>query len=618
MNDPLENPERVKKPRSPRKGVKSSANKKEDKPVLEPPPTYIPETLPDYDVHEAKPTTHERVREGFRDVRLQLVATLLILALIGWFVVPPSYRHLKTKRANDLLDKSSLEVEAGNPQAAMALMRQAILLVPSDQSIYRRVRILNANMGEPSSLTAIQNLMMENQATTEELIILAEQSLKTKKPAITRACLEKLKDDHSARKTILDMQVLDLDGNRAMAIELARKALPKVSSKDADKILLATAEMVLKSDIPASQQILLPLIKKKDGTGMAALRLISSQKLSFPDKLSIKGSEIARLIDAHPMRSADDMLLCADLRIAESPDQKKKVIAELAATRAQASSGDALAFARWLNRRFAYKEAIDFIGKDRAFADPNWLLIYLDAHAGLNKWDEVFNLLDADTIVGLAESIRLLFLARAADKSGDKLKSDELWRDMQRNLMYENPEVVSFIAIYAMRIGESEHAIKAFWTLARRKDTALEGFLGLIRFWPQNAPVEELMPIYEEFIQTFPNLLEARIDYLYLQMLTDKNLMDASGAALIVYRNNPTLLASLSVAAFGLYKTGDFRGADSLYAGKDINWASAPMPWRAVRAAVLHAAGKKDEAKAMAAMIDKSKLRPSELKILPL
>ena len=94
--------------------------------------------------------------------------------------------------------------------------------------------------------------------------------------------------------------------------------------------------------------------------------------------------------------------------------------------------------------------------------------------------------------------------------------------------------------------------------------------------------------------------------------------MDASGAALIVYRNNPTLLASLSVAAFGLYKTGDFRGADSLYSGKEINWASAPMPWRAVRAAVLHAAGKKDEAKAMAAMIDKSKLRPRELKILPL
>ena len=611
MNDPLEKPVRPIKTRAPRK-------KKEYVPPVEPEPLPASEMLPDYDPHEAKPSAGERAREAIRDVRLQVVATFLVLVFIGWFVVPPGYRYLKTKRANELMDKSSQEVEAGNAQTAMALMRQAILLSPSDQFIYRRARILNANLGDVASLSAIQNLMMENQATTEELIILAEQSIKSGKPTLARSCLEKLKTDHSARKTILEMQLLDLDGNRSMAIDLARKALPKVSPKDADKILLATAGMVLKTDIPASQQILIPLIKKKDATGIAALRLISTQKMSYPDKVSIKGSEIAALLVAHPMRSEDDVLLAADVRITESPDQKKKVIAELAAARAQAPSGDALAFARWLNRRFAYKEAIDFIGKDRAFADPNWLLIYLDAHAGLNQWDEVFKLLDADTIVGLSESVRLLFLARAADKSGDRLKADELWRDMQRNLIYENPEVVSFIAIYAMRIGESEQAIKAFWTLARRKDTALEGFLGLIRFWPQNAPVEDLLPIYEEFIQTFPNLLEARIDYLYLQMLTDKNLMDASGAALIVYRNNPTLLASLSVAAFGLYKTGDFRGADSLYSGKEINWASAPMPWRAVRAAVLHAAGKKDEAKAMAAMIDKSKLRPRELKILPL
>lgn len=617
-------PQPFAKPRAQRASSRKKANTPEQASELNPSPILDsasffqePTELPDYESHEPPKSRSEVTREILSDLRVRLVAALLVFGLCIFLAGPPIYRATKVWRANKLMDKCEAVAESGNIPQAVTLLRQAILLAPSDEALFRRVRLFNAGIGESASLNSIQTLLLEGQANDDELLILAEQSIKAGKNSVARACLEKLAANQSARKIIIEMQLLNLDGKPQEAIELARKNIPKAVPGDADKILLATAEMVLKSDVKASQQILSPLAKRKDASGLAALRLLAAQKMTLGNKIPGNGQEIAALLNNHPIHSQEDNLLAADLRIAENPANKKATIAALREERMKANPADALAFARWLNRRFAYNDAIDFIGKDRALKDPAWLLVYLDAHAGLGRWGDIFSLLDADAIVGLSDSIRLLFLARAAKKSGDDQHADELWREMQRNLLYENPEVVSFIASYAMQIGEIDQAIKAFWILARRKETALEGFIGLIRFWPKNAPSTELLPVYEEFLEAFPNIPEIRSDYVYLQLLGDQNISAASESAVGIYKSNPTSLSALSIAALGLLKEGKIAEADAIYQGKEITWESAPLPWRAVRAAVLEANHQKKEAAQIAATINKSKLRPEEIKLLP-
>jgi len=624
MNDFENPPQPVAKPRAPR------ASSKKKPPLSEQAPEIYFQTisdqapvleelteLPDYESHEPPKSRSEVTSEILSDLRVRLVAALLILGLCVFLAGPPIYRATKVWRANKLMDKCNAVAESGNIPQAVALMRQAILLAPSDEALFRRVRLFNASIGEPASLNSIQSLLFEGQADDEELLILAEQSIKAGKNSVARACLDKLATNQSARKIIIEMQMLNMDGKQKEAIELARKNIPKAVANDADKILLATAEMVIKSDVAASQQILIPLSKSNTASGLAALRLLAAQKMTLGKKIPSNGQEIAVMLNKHPLHNQEDVLLSADLRIAENPDAKKSIIAALREARMKASPADALAFARWLNRRFAYNDAIEFIGKDRALNDPTWLLVYLDAYAGLGRWGDIFSLLDADTIVGLSDSIRLLFLARAAEKSGDAQHADELWREMQRNLLYENPEVVSFIASYAMQIGENDQAIKAFWTLARRKETALEGFIGLIRFWPKNSPCTELLPVYEEFLEAFPNIPEIRSDYVYLQLLADQNISAASESALGIYKSNPNTLPAVSIAALGLLKEGKIAEADAIYQSKEISWESAPLPWRAVRAAILQANGHKNEAAQIVATINKSKLRPEEIKLLP-
>jgi hypothetical protein len=590
-----------------------------------PPPTPspdiaapVPVELPDYEVEQgAHHSPSHLIRNLAGDIRARIVLALLISGLLLWVFIPPAYHRLKVSRAMKFLAQSEIAANEGNIPKSISLMRRAILMVPNEEAIFRKVRLFNASFGDATALNSIQALMLEKQASPQELLTLAEQALKSEKPVIAKAALDQLQEDHSVRKIIVQMRLLEKEGNLKAALDLPKKELPTLTPDEGEKLLLATAEMTLKTDPQASRQILLQLVDKDSATGISALRLLAAQSLAQRGAESLKTDKVADKLLAHAMHTPDDALLALDLRILENPSAKPALLAQAMAERSSGPPDDALAFARWLNRRIHYKESADFIGRERAASNPDWLLLYLDALAGLERWNDIFTMLDADTIIGLSDSIRLLFLARAAEKSGDSERADESWREMQLGLAYEKPEVVSFIAAYALRIGEREQAIKAYTALSHRKETALEGFLGLIRCWPPNTPAAELLPVYQEFTDSFPTLAEARSDQTYLKLLTGEKPATTAAIAKEFYDNTPQSLAALSIAALGMLKSGNAVEANALYDGKTISWLSAPAAWKTVRAAVLYGIGKKKEADEIARTINKSQLRPEERALLP-
>ena len=617
---------KITKPRAAAKNAKAPPRikkqiKEEDAPSFTSSPDPVAPVsveLPDYEVDQHGPHSRRHfLRELAGDIRARILLALLISGLILWVAIPPAYHRLKVWRAMKFLAQSEIAANEGNVPKSISLMRRAILMVPNEETVFRKVRLFNASLGDPNSLNSLQRLMLEKQASPQELLTLAEQALKAENPVIAKAALDQIQEDHSVRKIIIQMRLLEKEGNLKEALNLAKKELPTLTPDDGEKFLLATAEMTLKTDVTASRQILLQLVDKNSAIGISALRLLGGQFLAQRTTEALQADKTADKLLAHPLHTPDDVLLALDLRIMQNPSAKPALLAQTMSERTSGAPDDALAFARWLNRRLHYKESVDFIGRERAASNPDWLLLYLDALAGLERWNDIFTMLDADTIIGLSDSIRLLFLARAAEKSGDLESAGESWREMQLGLAYEKPEVVSFIAAYALRIGEREQATKAYATLSRRKETALEGYLGLIRCWPQNTSAAELLPLYQEFTDSFPMLAEARSDQTYLKLLTNDKPATAAAIAKEFYDNTPQSLASLSIAALGMLKTGNPSGADALYEGKTIAWLSAPTAWRTVRAAVLYGIGKKKEADELVRTINKSQLRPEERALLP-
>ena len=583
-----------------------------------PPGLHVPvDELPDYEIDHDHKSSNHFLRNLLGDIRARILLALLFTGLLLWVAIPPAYQQLKVWRAMNFLAQSEVAANEGNISKSIALMRRAILMAPNEEKIFRKVRLYNASLGDATALNSLQQLMLEKQATTEELLTLAEQAIKANNPVIAKAAMGQVQEDHSARKTILQMRLLEDEGNLKEALDLAREELPNLTPDDQDRLLLATAEMTLRTDIKASRAILLQLVDKNSATGIAALRLLAAQTLVQRGLEFLKSDKTADKLLAHPLHTPDDSLIALDLQLLENPAAKPALLAQTMAERSAGPPDDALAFARWLNRRLHYAASVEFIGRERAVAHADWLLLYLDALAGLERWNDIFNLLDAETIIGLSDSIRLLFLARAAEKSGDKEKADQSWREMQLGLAYEKPEVVSFIAAYALRIGEREQAIKAYTSLSHRKETALEGYLGLIRCWPQNTPAAELLPLYQEMTESFPMLTEAKNDQIYLKLLTNDKPATTAAIASEIYNTTPQSLATLSINALGMLKTGKPAEADTLYNNKSISWLSSPPQWRVVRASVLYAIGKKKEADEITRTINKSQLRPEERALLP-
>jgi hypothetical protein len=583
-----------------------------------PPSLQVPvDELPDYEIDHDHKSSNHFLRNLLGDIRARILLAMLFTGLLLWVAIPPAYQQLKVWRAMNFLAQSEVAANEGNISKSIALMRRAILMAPNEEKIFRKVRLYNASLGDATALNSLQQLMLEKQATTEELLTLAEQAIKANNPVIAKAAMGQVQEDHSARKTILQMRLLEDEGNLKEALDLAREELPNLTPDDQDRLLLATAEMTLRADIKASRAILLQLVDKNSATGIAALRLLAAQTLVQRGLEFLKSDKTADKLLAHPLQTPDDSLIALDLQLLENPAAKPALLAQTMAERSAGPPDDALAFARWLNRRLHYAASVEFIGRERAVAHADWLLLYLDALAGLERWNDIFNLLDAETIIGLSDSIRLLFLARAAEKSGDKEKADQSWREMQLGLAYEKPEVVSFIAAYALRIGEREQAIKAYTSLSHRKETALEGYLGLIRCWPQNTPAAELLPLYQQMTESFPMLTEAKNDQIYLKLLTNDKPATTAAIASEIYNTTPQSLATLSINALGMLKTGKPAEADALYNNKSISWLSSPPQWRVVRASVLYAIGKKKEADEITRTINKSQLRPEERALLP-
>lgn len=582
-------------------------------------PSSLPDHkhLPDYedDSHHKQPT--HILRDIVFDLRFQVVAGILILGILATLAAPPVYRRVKVWRAHQFMDQCEAIGKTGQMTKAMALLRQAVLLAPADDKLFRRIRLFNANGGDPLSLQVLLNLMVEDQASPDEILVIAEQALLQRKPAITKEALQKLAAHPSARRSIIEMRLTAMEGNPQAAVDLARSSLKDFPPEEGERILIATADLVLRTNPEVSQQILSPISKKNTVNGLDALRMLATQQLTVTGKNSVESDALAKGLENHPLRSNSDLLLAAEVRMLADPATKSSLVHQLAKHFSTLKDEDQSNFARWLIRRQFHQDAADFIGRNRALANPEWLLIYLDALAGLDRWNDIFSMLDANTVAGLSDGIRLLFLARAAEKSGDQLKANENWREMQRALLYEKPEVVSFVASYLSRIGEQEEARKTYAILAQRRESALEGYLGVIRCTPKNAPAAELIPVYNELLEIFPKLQEARSDLAYLQLLTDQNITDASFFANESLKKSPNSLAAMSVYALAQLKNGAPDQADAIYKDKPIAWQTAPDNWKNIRAAVLYTAGKKSEADEIAAMIDKSQLRPEELALLP-
>jgi hypothetical protein len=585
------------------------------------------EELPDYSEESLWPPVQD---SWFKDPRKRRNMLRGAVALVVLLLFVPLYRSLKEWRASSLMGKSGEAFALGDSQGGVSLLKQALALAPGSVPIQRAVELYNARAGDSASFEKLIARMKGGEYDNQELLGIAEIASTKDRVDLASEALGLL-SRRSAKHDFLRRSLLEasLEARQHGPTEAAdfciHRAGEAPSREDAGYLKIQAALNLLSvRDAPDTARILDLLngvIAGRSNASIAAWRIMARLLLSPPPGVSLADAvaEADRLASSFPSLpgvKAEDRLLAADLSIKGSPGAKDVLVAKLVKERRLSPRDEQLDLARWLNGRGCQKEVIAMAGTDRPANDTDWLLVVLDAKAGLGQWDDINSMLATPAGAGIQDAVRHLYLARIAMMKGDQAAAEEEWRNVGASLHLEKPEIVAYIAGYEEQIGAYDRAARAYREMADREHTKVSGLVGLIRCQPQDASAKKLIPFYEELVAVLPENQDVACDLAYLRLLAREDVNEAAASAEKLYASQPNTLTRISTVALGRLRTGDAKGALELYRDKAIDWDSAPAPWKAVRVAVLNASGETSDAINLKASIDTRILRPEERELI--
>lgn len=578
--------------------------------------------LPDYPAGEEAVTRLPGSRSWIlRRWRTVLLGALLVIS------APFLYRGVKSWRAERLLIASEKARAYGDDQTALLRMKQALALAPGNKRIQRAVELYNARSGDRASLEKIRARMISGDSDSSEILGLAEILASIRDVPGAESALSRLPSHpgrtERLRSAMIRAALAAQAGTPADGADLCLKeaAATGTDRVDAGQLRTRAALYLLSTREPTSlkkaMDLLLGVAAERTSASPSAWRT-AAQICRIPDTVSsgvATKEDIVRLAALYaqmPDRQPSDELLDADLEILIDPAHRDPLVKKLSLSRARSPRSDQLDYARWLNGHGLSGEVIRFSGADRLNGDTDWLLIVLDALSSRREWGKVEELLNSPSGAGLPESVRHLYLARAAMMQGKSAMEDREWSEVASALHLEKPETLAYIAGYEEQIGLTDQAERTYREMALRKETRLKGLLGIIRCQRSDVPASRMIPLYEELLAESPGFRDAEGDLAYLRLLCWYDVPGSTSTSESLLVAQPDSLARISAVALARLRSGNPTAALDLYSGKTVEWTRAPFPWRAVRVAVLRANGKTAEADSLAATVDPVRLRPEE------
>ena len=592
----------------------------------EKPPLVVPE-LPDY-VDESMDSGQVKGNWFASPANRKLLICLILFALFLAFL-PTIYRAMKGWRAGMLLAKADVAFATGDSQAGLSVLKQALALAPGSPVVQHAVEIYNARSGDKASLEMLLVRMRSGKSGNDELLAIAEIKTLAGESALAREALghlaNNLTPEQGHRLTLLESSQMAREGSPLKAAAYCLAKAPGAGKKESSLLKIQAARYFISVNEPEevrhAVEILTAVERLKSTESLAAWRILARIALSLPPSggsvlTSRESQELVMLLPSLSGVQPLDRLQAAEIEIHRDSSCRDGVIKRLKDQYRNATRAEALEFARWLNRNGLPGEVLNLAGAENPRSDTEWLLLALDAQSAQGRWNEMEALLNSPAGAGVPDAVKHLFLARTSLMMDKSAAAEEEWRSVAGALPLEKPETLAYIAAYEEQIGAPREALRAYREMANRKETALPGLIGLIRCQPRNTSASVMIPLYEELLAATPDFMEAVGDLAYLNLLKGEDLAQSAAISEKLLSAQPDLLARMSAVALGRLRFGDIKGALAVYDARKIDWNSAPEPWRAVRVAVLRAAGDTSAAISMASTINPAVLRPEEQKLL--
>jgi hypothetical protein len=535
---------------------------------------------------------------------------LLIFAMVG-LAAWPTYRALKRWRADHLMDRADRSVERGVLVEAYQAARSAHGLDPNNLRALRMLAEMYEGTGAREALVYRRAVAESGQASPQDRAAYLRTTIRAGRLDLADDFIQKMglsgRADPVVAGIIADLMRMRGQPEAARAMEDLAAARSVLGEKTTAELLQARGR--LDSPDPAeraqARATLLRIGASKAPEARDALRLLAGA----PDRTEKETREIIRLLEANPLNPAVDFFLAKTLTLELRPDWRGAVLEEARKLWSGGTEEQRVALAEFLLRHGDPSGVLELpaIRKGRAF------LLRLDAFARLGRWTAIRE----ELVLASAEKGALdpffieVFQARVAQEMREISMAEVRWKQAMAKAA-GHPQKLEFLANFAERSGNLPVAAEAYRSMTKFPAVAVPGYFGLIRVAEKRADVRQLRDIIAELARQLPDDPAPKNDLAYLNLLFNERVDDSLEVSRELVASLPGRPAYRTTLALAYLRKKQPDLALNAYGQERIDWSSALPGWQAVRAAVLAANGRDEEARNLAAAVNWDRLKPQE------
>jgi len=542
--------------------------------------------------------------------------TLVALSVVFYFTARPIYRKAKVWRVQQLSTQAEALMSKAQWQEAALKAHSAYQLKTDEEAAIRVVARLQSKTGKPAMAVSFWRQLKAIDANTQaDDIHYTEDLLKTGLMTDAQQQISEIFAEYpeTPENLRLAARVYLSLGQLPLSISYAEKAYEMDAKNEEGRLLLALLQLVSRDEDLSEngKQTLLNIGKNTDKTGLDALTALSMRMDLSPEEMR----KVIAGLEAHPDVSEAHRLTILSLKLQIKPDERIVLLEEATSTRISADPMIKKAFAVWLNGQREYERTLAFLPLSEAVTRQDLLLSHLDALSALKRWNDVQQILEGKSIP-LEETHKQLFLARSLMEQDDLSKANIHWGHAHAAAA-PSMEQTLYLATYAMKIGQTEQAERAYRKLASNSKTARPAYKMLLEFARKRGDTAGLYKILLEMHERWPRDPAISNDYAYFSLLLDKNINTSFEIAKTLVEDAPDSLPHRTTLALAYLKKNAFASALKVYDNLNIPWAKMGTSHYAIYAAVLARNLKENEALKIMANINLNSLRPEERALLP-
>jgi hypothetical protein len=581
-------------------------------------------------------------RRWSRGWRLALLIVLL-LAAYGLVRGPADYRALKKWRAQRWLAEAA---SASNPQARRAALRKAATLAPDDEAVVRALLDFGEATRDPVALEASQLLAGQGWERPEDVtrrvrVAVTWRGLDARMNALLEEWSKEDPAKLDAERLTVVAQWWAQEGKTAEAAgHLSKRLEGEPAGKIRTALQLQLARLYLQENstlgpqgapVPAWSLLAeiigdegIPEASRERASALLAASLRDPRRypgvLPPADAAKFIGIlDTAAGLPALPTRGKFEIdLTRTALQRFCTPASGEEEGRALASRWQDAAPDLRLEVVRWLNGEGLFAAALAQVKS--APPDPlpqGWLIAHLDALAGTGAWEQVAPLLAANPTDALSPLLRQLFIYRAAKvlAGPNPPRPENPLHAAQSALLRDAPAADPGEILYAAgnleAAGDLAAALPLFRLIKDREGVAGPARRGIVRCLASDPErVKELISALESVVSNEPRLMEAQADLVYGRLMEGWAEAEDFQKAQELAKQFPQYLSCRTLAALAALKQTRPAEALAAYDGMTVDWKAVPVTWRLVRAAVLAANDRREEAQSLVTAIDLARLTP--------